>query len=475
MVLDQNKEPFQKFTVTNLLAFKNTAHPVAEIPDFLKGADLNGITPYRLTAMKRLPFGKPPQQVSAERRENMKPHKSLLYKLLSLLSILLFTATACAFTPTPSPGSRNPSAPAKQAEINPQLQADLQGALNNSLVGCYFRRADTVDGGTIPIWFFIFQEDGQYYGYLNMDGFERDGEWAYTYPQARMLTRLRAKHNTIQVFCEENLIPKDQEAYWGTYEKGDLLFSLNKTEDSLQLLQEPFLRREAETQKPFLSMDYCSSVSLTDQEDREWYMRARGFWNQSAFYQYEDEFSSLEVYYDETNLTGIGLYHAVAYSGYEYTTGFDIYECETAVWQDKRLSVIKDGYDTPSYLKEYQEYWEYNDRNQPVRFTSTGLIEGWADSPYTDEIVRVEFYYREDGTLERKYSYYNDRCFDTYRMTEDTYYDEAERPVYTSAYVTHGFEEDYYIYTEDGTTPSYRLTVDHMGQDACALSFVKYE
>lgn len=92
-----------------------------------------------------------------------------------------------------------------------------------------------------------------------------------------------------------------------------------------------------------------------------------------------------------------------------------------------------------------------------------------------DTIVCVKYFYREDGTLERKECYFNDRVFGTTRCSEKYYYDEQERLKYVSAYITHGTLRDYYIYEGESLEPAYCLGVDFTGASASEYRFIKYD
>lgn len=346
--------------------------------------------------------------------------------------------------------------------------------LDNSWVGYYTRSAESVDDGRIIIEFFIYQEDDRYYGYLNMDGFENDGDWAYTYPQGRMLMELREEHGEIGAYFVEDFSEIKQEEYFGNYRKDDLLFYLKLEEDNLYITREKLAIREKEEnkEKRLVGEENCIEIILVNQRDREIYLKARRILEDEApFYRYEDDDHVLEVYYDEQRETGIGLSYQKNQDE-AYIVAFDITECERKEWQDNRFALTKDGTDT-SVLENYEENCEYNENGQLTKFESKGILKDSEGAE--DTIVSIEFFYREDGTLERKECYYNQWLFGTTRSTELLYYDSQERLIYTWAYITHGCLEDYYIYNGDSMEPAYCLTVDHFGTGACMLDFAKYE
>ena len=48
-------------------------------------------------------------------------------------------------------------------------------------------------------------------------------------------------------------------------------------------------------------------------------------------------------------------------------------------------------------------------------------------------------------------------------------YDENERLIYETLYVTHGGETYYYIYEDDSNKPAYALMLDNGGTWGCGL------
>lgn len=190
---------------------------------------------------------------------------------------------------------------------------------------------------------------------------------------------------------------------------------------------------------------------------------------ETLVYRYYDEDGEqqLEFYWNEAQQSGTGSFYSDAV--YE----FDVSECVESEWQDRKWDVTKYGSDA-SGMEEYQENYEYNEQGQLVRFCSEGISDEWGEPQLTIGI-QINFFYREDGTLERKECSYHPLWFETFRQSEIYYYDEQERLVYTRAYITHGYLEDYYIYLENDSAPSYCLTVDHyIVDDACTAVFFRY-
>ena len=181
----------------------------------------------------------------------------------------------------------------------------------------------------------------------------------------------------------------------------------------------------------------------------------------------EDCEVQLELYYDFAENIGIGIYYCADYSCAFYVLGHDHF------FGDDDYNLLQSDYGL--CFEEYAEHLEYSDDGYLIHYLSEGLIDFMTDIPYTASLVEIQYSYSEEGKLQQKKSYRNPDVFGTARFSETSYYDDDERLVYTSAYITHGFLEDYYIYEGEAAEPSYCLTVDHMGILAWAMSFMAYE
>lgn len=340
----------------------------------------------------------------------------------------------------------------------------------DSLTGYYARYIKLQDNERIYIDFFIYEEEKQYYGYLNIIKYDRDNNCFH----GRVLTEVCQKEDAVQIIFAEEFSEPEASGYFGTYQKGDLLFTIEKGEDEVYVSWEKFPVGGLDDIE-FFRMDSCLSVQLVNQRDIEVFLKARGMEDKLFFRYEEDEADAcdyLEVYYDEPNESGAGVYCIQYSDGDTYYSGFDITDCIHRSWEDNRFDIIKDE---QNLLEEYDFDEEYNEHGQIVKLETKGEITGWSDGPYEDTIVCVEYFYREDGTLERKECYFNDRVFGTTRCSETYYFDEQERLKYVSAYITHGTLQDYYIYEGDSLEPAYCLGVDFMGTSASEYCFIKYD
>lgn len=346
-------------------------------------------------------------------------------------------------------------------------------------VGYYIRRAETPDGGSLYMNFFIYEDAGNYYGYLNMDSFENKGDWAHTYPQARYLTEVCNEEGVIQIYFKEDFSENKQEDYFGSYEQGDLLFSLQREGTEIVPMWKELAVPEKEESKDthFNFKEQCN-LTLINQTDKEIFLKIHNIKIEAepVYQYYAEETNELlqEVYYDEQSRSAVGLSY-INLAEESYMIGYDITECEQREWKDNRDVLIREGEELPE-LENAEENKEYNENGQLICYEVTGIMTDLKEPDENDyTIVKIEFFYREDGTLWKKECYYNAWAFGTTGATEIYYYDEMERLTYAYIYITHGCLEEYYLYERDSKEPSYCLTVDHFGAGAVLLSCVKYE
>jgi len=347
----------------------------------------------------------------------------------------------------------------------------LDGWLGNYMHRREFSGAEEGRGGYISINLLVFQEDGAYFGYLNINGSDSIGATVF---YDRILVDIKGTEEMIQAFFLESYSNAEERGdLFDTYEHGALLFSLREGGDSILAIWEDMALIEPKDgqEDGFARLDQSVSYILINMEDRAVFMRAFGVSAaDSPFFQHygDDGNLCLELYYDMEKRSGIGVYH-----GNYSMTGFDIGEYENKEWVDHKFLTATDKYDA-SDLAEYAEFSTYNEEGRLSRFYSEGIFEGWSGSPYLDCAVEMVFFYRDEGTLERKECHYNPRLFGTTRSSETHYYDANERLLKVRAYITHGSLEDFYIYDGDADIPSYSLTIDHFGWNAWEQGFFKY-
>ena len=189
-----------------------------------------------------------------------------------------------------------------------------------------------------------------------------------------------------------------------------------------------------------------------------------GLEGQSPYYAYrdEDENLQLELYFDPDSGAGRGFRYQWEDLGQGVPPSYESFtldSVEEGTWEGRSpysaLSVYGD--DGSDMVQDYRESWEYDEAGRPVRFHSWGIFEpGPID---TADIIRVEFDYRGDGTLERKEYWHQSMLFSTTLSSAVVHYDREERPTYIRGYITHGHLEYYPIYGEKDT-PDYCLLLD---------------
>lgn len=218
-----------------------------------------------------------------------------------------------------------------------------------------------------------------------------------------------------------------------------------------------------------------NSWHTEEYESRETLLADFGFEDSDPMYQYFDQNGSLglELYMDEDREQACGfVYTNRTDSNLEKVaeaSGFTLCSIPEAKWNGNDPFAFQSVYGTTgeeqACVKDYEENVVYNDFGKPDCFVSRGRVEGWSAEDMMQDILRIEFVYREDGTLYYRHYYHTHQVFGTTLQGLDSYYDAHGRVIYESGYITHGWLEYYYIY-EDGDggsadQPAYVLEFDH--------------
>ncbi|MDE6129582.1 MAG: hypothetical protein K2G16_10395, partial [Lachnospiraceae bacterium] len=320
-------------------------------------------------------------------------------------------------------------------------------------VGHYHRSGNIENNGGLVMDFFLYEEQGQFYGYLQVEEWEYlevEGENHTQRIKQRILTTVSNRGGEVFVYFYEDIpteLSEDfsmegerEESYTGAYRRGDLLFSMKREgEDIITTWEKPFPDETAESpvERNFIEWDFLS-CELTGEKDKEAFLAARGVQTEEPFFVYYDEDGTLllTVYMDDPTEGGIGIYYFYSMGGSLSMQGFGIPACEEAAWTDGRFDVTKNGDNgDDSGVTDYEEGYEYNDEEQLVHFLSEGTITDMGE-PYRDRIIEVTYSYREDGTLEKKEGFYNACVFGTTGCSETCFYDEDERLIHSYAYIT---------------------------------------
>lgn len=225
---------------------------------------------------------------------------------------------------------------------------------------------------------------------------------------------------------------------------------------------------------PTISVWVESETShMEEYPDRETFLANFGFADKSPIYQYFNVQNDLELelYLDETTGWSCGLVHCYSYTKdwekIDYPHGFAFSSIRDADWKEAdpfNLKSVK-GTTGENQVIAYEENLEYTKDNKPDHFDSKGVIT-WLkdghDGEDKDSILCINLTYRDDGTLFYRSYKHNPYMFGTGCMSMYSYYDEAERLVYTYEYITHGAFEYYYIYEGAGRKPKYCLKLDYI-------------
>lgn len=345
--------------------------------------------------------------------------------------------------------------------------------------GHYSHGGYILEGGYVDFDLIVYSGNGNYSGYLNLEGKEKaEGEDVYFEVQDRILVDIIDNIDEVHVYFKERIVENTKRGeIFGHFQSGDLLFSLKKdSEDIITTWHElQYNEKETRPKRGFYKCDESGALSLKllSEKDKQQYLEAVKITMQTQpFYQYFDDDGDLqlELYYNMTQHKGIGIFYD-RYQEQLTMEAFDVGSWVTGEWSDDKFSLTDDE-ENEYHFDNYNEEYIYNEQGQLTYFCSTGMVPGWK-VPIMGELIKMEFTYREDGTLQKKASSFNPRAFWGSR-SGTSYYDEQERLKYATHYITHGHLEDYYIYEDGSQIPSYCLVLDHGPGYVSAEYLVKY-
>lgn len=235
----------------------------------------------------------------------------------------------------------------------------------------------------------------------------------------------------------------------------------------------PSIDDKIATAKYVIDEDGGWDLENLEYESKEALLADCGFQDAEPFYQYYDGFGNivLELYYDESVGKGCGFRnsHAINYESEKvfWCDGFIFEGTSTYKWEDDTYSLLVWGeQDAREEEDVTQVLYKYTDDGNIGSYEVRGLTEDTElrfdeGMEVTDDfLVSIDWIYRSDGTLYRKYYYHNPRIYGTSGQSQETRYDELGRPIYSYEYITHGFIEYYYIYDGDNMQPKCCLSLD---------------
>lgn len=218
---------------------------------------------------------------------------------------------------------------------------------------------------------------------------------------------------------------------------------------------------------------------------REELLKDFGFSDKEPFYIYYDQCGNLrlELYLDGEMRMGCGLRHTYWYTGdgkkIEQMYGFAFDSVREAAWMEPEILVKESvlGGTGADSVEDYEEETACREDGKPEHYVSRGIISCLKDAVEPGvpaDILRVNYVYREDGTLYRREYWHNSFIFGSTSWSLRSSYDGSERLIYENGYITHGDYENYYIYTDEGRKPAYGLFLDN-NLNYCIPILVKYE
>lgn len=219
--------------------------------------------------------------------------------------------------------------------------------------------------------------------------------------------------------------------------------------------------------------------------DIDTFLREYGCEDEKPFYEYFDQDGYLQMvfYYDEQTELGLGIrYYKKDPSMFEPSGayGFVWRGIMEKAWDGLEIDYFSPtsvfGDDASSYndIENYQEHYEYDEDGKIIHFDAQGVITYLGDVDEISTLLRIDYVYREDGSLMYRAYAHNSFVFSTSCSTVESYFDEQERLIYEDQYITHGSVDSYYIYENEDDAPEYCLVLDFNVGDWYPL-FIKYD
>lgn len=211
-----------------------------------------------------------------------------------------------------------------------------------------------------------------------------------------------------------------------------------------------------------------------EHESREAFLADFGFQDSDPMYQYYDRYHNLqlELYKDKFSEQFCGIIYQYYFDKNETKRvemyGFTINTVHEQEWVDEDIFSTKpvDGSDASDYVHEFEEIIEYTSFGRLDYYRCQGLAEREEDGKLAERLctpVEINYIYHDDGTLFYRDYWHDSRMFGSTLCHLESFYDENERVIFESGYITHGELEYYYIYEDEGKMPAYCLCIDYGG------------
>lgn len=204
-------------------------------------------------------------------------------------------------------------------------------------------------------------------------------------------------------------------------------------------------------------------------ESRQAFLESCGYTGEEPAYQYFDMFQNLqlELYLDEEaqECYGIAYMNRVSadLESVARLYGFTVCNIGERQWEgDWAFSLMSVKTTRGNAEGENQGNMEYTESGKPDHFIYQGLMED-DGVEYLGNLVEINYIYREDGTLFTRDYHHDARTYGSQLCSMDSFFDEKERLVYETGYITHGSCELYYFYEDEGEVPAYGLFLDYNG------------
>ena len=194
------------------------------------------------------------------------------------------------------------------------------------------------------------------------------------------------------------------------------------------------------------------------------------FAQEEPFYCYMDALGDLELelYFNTETKHGCGVWYIHRFNTkmekrmQKYGVVFQGVTYQEWDFDPYRLESIDGGCGKNFGLEGYKETYQYRTDGKLDNFLSQGMMTHEGEK-VLDNLLKMDFYYREDGSLAYREYHHNPWIWGSTDQTVSSYFDEQERVIYEHCYITHGGIDRYYIYDDNTNIPKYCFSLDNGG------------
>ena len=282
------------------------------------------------------------------------------------------------------------------------------------------------------------------------------------------------KHDSFNEYTESYQTDSEDDSVEIIIDQQDVLVQEDKTkENANQYIRSQGMVEDKEYMIP--NAFYEMEVSYGEEKinTANAFLEEKGVANQTPFFVWglDEHHPDCIIYYDTEKEKGC--LFRLSYSGYDLA---QIVGYTLTFTEDELFKPEIPGKEESPFLFKFIELKEEkakdicpscDEKHTPdysngkvSEYVATGVIPG-CEEEGEQTILSLQWFYREDGSLQRRIYHHSPYSVGTAWSDVDTYYDEKGRILYENYYVTSGCHDIYAIYPEN-RTDAYYVDIDPM-------------